>query len=105
MYQPYPIKIKATLASDKTEVLLLMPHHMESGRRINVRGEKIPKHFIHTVKIYLDKQLLILANLNYTISENPKWKFAFNGGKKGDEIRVVWEDSLGLTLTGTALIE
>jgi len=94
-YQPYPIKIKATNFQGVTEIIIQLFHHMQSGLQHDLRGNLIQQHYIHEVKIYHQQKELINAQLNYTISANPRWKFSFKGGKLGDLIKVIWYDNLG----------
>ena len=44
-----PMKIRATLQGDTTEVKVLMNHTMETGQRKDSQGKAIPAWFIQTV--------------------------------------------------------
>ena len=44
-----PMKIRANLVGDSTEVKVLMSHEMETGQRKDAQGKTIPAWFIQTV--------------------------------------------------------
>jgi sulfur-oxidizing protein SoxZ len=90
------IRIRAKLEGDVTEVKALISHEMETGLRKDKKtGEKIPAHFIKEVKCEHNGNQVLLAQWGVAISKNPYLSFKFKGAKKGDKIKVGWDDNKG----------
>ena len=90
------IKIKAKNKGGITEVKTLIKHVMETGLRKNKKtGKKIPAHFIKEVKCEHNGALVFTANWGVAVSKNPYLSFKFEGGSKGDEIKISWVDNTG----------
>ena len=90
------IRIRAKLKGDVTEVKALMSHVMETGLRKDKKtGEKIPAHFIKEVICDHNGKQVLLANWSVAVSKNPYLSFKFKGGKKGDKIKIAWNDNMG----------
>lgn len=90
------IRIRARLKGDVTEVKALMSHVMETGLRKDKKtGKKIPAHFIKEVKCDHNGKQVLLANWSVAVSKNPYLSFKFKGGKKGDTIKIAWNDNKG----------
>lgn len=91
-----PIKIRATLAGEITEIRMLMQHPMETGQRKDpASGHRIPAHFIQTFTVSANGKPLIEGQLNTSISRNPLFTFRAKGLKVGDKIVVNWTDTEG----------
>jgi sulfur-oxidizing protein SoxZ len=91
-----PIKIRATLQGDLTEVRILMQHPMETGQRKDpANGRLIAAHFIQTFTVSANGKLLVEGQLNTSISRNPLFAFRSKGLKAGDKIVISWIDSKG----------
>lgn len=91
-----PIKIRATLQGDLTEIRILMQHPMETGQRKDpASGKTIPAHFIQTFTISANGAPLIEGQLNTSISRNPLFALRAKGLKAGDRIVASWVDSKG----------
>jgi sulfur-oxidizing protein SoxZ len=90
-----PMKIRATLAGDSTEVKVLMAHEMETGQRKDAQGKVIPAWFIQTVTATWNGKTVLSAQWGTAISKNPFLSFKFKGGAKGDKIQINWVDSRG----------
>ena len=91
-----PIKIRATLQGDLTEVRLLMQHPMETGQRKDpANGRLIAAHFIQTFTVSANGKLLVEGQLNTSVSRNPLFAFRSKGLKAGDKIVVSWIDTRG----------
>ena len=89
-----PIKIRATLQGDITEIRVLMPHPMETGQRKDPEsGKVVPTHFIQTFSLSANGNLLVSGQLNTSISRNPLFAFHAIGLKAGDRIAVEWTDT------------
>lgn len=91
-----PIKIRATLQGEQTEIRILMQHPMETGlRKDPSSGQMIAAHFIQTFTISANGKLLVEGQLNTSISRNPLFAFRTKGLKAGDKVAVSWVDSKG----------
>ena len=90
-----PMKIRANLVGDSTEVKVLMAHEMESGQRKDAQGQVIPAWFIQTVTVTWNGKTVLAAQWGTAISKNPFLSFKFKGGAKGDRITVTWIDNRG----------
>ena len=90
------IRIRAKMKGSVTEVKALMSHSMETGLRKNKKtGKKIPAHFIKEVICEHNGKQVLLANWSVAISKNPYLSFKFKGAKKGDAIKISWNDNKG----------
>jgi sulfur-oxidizing protein SoxZ len=92
-----PMKIRAKTDGRVTEVKVLMSHVMETGQRKNPQGEPIPAHFIQFVTIAWQDRTVLRAQWGPALSANPFLSFKFDGGQKGDKLKVSWVDNKGDT--------
>jgi sulfur-oxidizing protein SoxZ len=99
-----PMKIRASLVSDSTEVKVLMSHEMETGQRKDAQGQTIPAWFIQTVTVTWNDKTVLSAQWGTAVSKNPFLSFKFKGGAKGDKITVSWTDSRGDTRTDVTAV-
>ena|SRR5208337_3037176 len=99
-----PMKIRASLVGDSTEVKVLMSHEMESGQRKDAQGQTIPAWFIQRVTVTWNGKTVLSAQWGTAVSKNPFLAFKFKGGAKGDRITVTWTDNRGDTRTDAAAI-
>jgi len=99
-----PMKIRANVVGDSTEVKVLMSHEMETGQRKDAQGNAIPAWFIQTVAVVHDGKPVLSAQWGPAIAKNPFLAFRFKGGAKGDKIQITWVDSRGEKRTDEALI-
>lgn len=91
-----PIKIRASLQGELTEIRVLMQHPMETGQRKDpVSGKPVPAHFIQNFSIGVNGKPLVDGQLNTSISRNPLFAFRAKGLKAGDRISVEWTDNKG----------
>jgi len=91
-----PIKIRAKLKGEVTEVKALMNHPMETGRRKDkATGKLIPAHFIQEVVCTWQEKEVMKALWSGGVSKNPYIAFRFKGAKKGDTVRLSWTDNKG----------
>ena len=88
-----PMKIRAAVVGDSTEVKVLMSHEMETGQRKDGSGNVVPAHFISNVTVTHGGKTVLSAEWGPAISKNPYLQFKFQGGKKGDDISVTWADT------------
>ena len=90
-----PMKIRANLVGDKTEVKVLMSHEMETGQRKDAQGKVIPAWFIQTVNATWNGKTVLTAQWGPAIAKNPFLSFRFKGGAKGDKVQVAGVDNRG----------
>jgi sulfur-oxidizing protein SoxZ len=99
-----PMKIRAALKGDVTEVRILMAHIMETGQRKDAAGVVIPAHFIQQISAKLAGKTVFSGQLGPAVAKDPFIQFSFKGGAKGDKIEVTWTDNKGETRTDSAVI-
>ena len=90
-----PMKIRANVVGDSTEVKVLMNHEMETGQRKDSKGATIPAWFIQNVTATHNGKTVLSAEWGPAVSKNPFLSFRFSGGKPGDKIVITWTDSKG----------
>ena len=101
---PDPMKIRASVVGDSTEVKVLMSHEMETGQRKDAQGKTIPAWHIQSVAATWNGKTVLTAEWGPAVSKNPFLSFKFKGGAKGDKIQITWVDSRGEKRTDEALI-
>ena len=89
------IRIRARVTDGVAEVVLLMPHPMETGLRKDAAGAVIPAHYITDVKASVGERLVMQARMSIAVSADPLLSFRFRDAKPGDRIRVSWQDNAG----------
>lgn len=99
-----PMKIRANLVGETTEVKVLMGHEMESGQRKDAQGQTIPAWFIQNVTVTCNGRTVLSAQWGTAIAKNPFLSFKFKGGAKGDRINVTWTDNHGDKRSDEAMI-
>jgi sulfur-oxidizing protein SoxZ len=101
-----PIKIRAKVKGDISEVKALMPHDMESGlRRDAETNELIPAHYITEVVAEHNGEIVMTAWWGPAVSRNPYVSFSFTGGAAGDTIKMHWVDNKGDSSTTEAVLK
>ena len=99
-----PMKIRAMLAGDATEIKVLMNHEMETGQRKDAQGQAIPAWFIQNVVVACNGRTVLSAQWGPAVAKNPFLSFKFKGGAKGDKVSITWVDSRGDTRTDEAVV-
>ena len=99
------IRVRATANGDVTEVQALIQHPMDSGYVKDAKGETIPAHFIQRLTFEHGGKPVFIADWGPAVSKDPYVKFAFKGGKKGDDLKISWIDNKGATDSTTAKIQ
>ena len=99
-----PMKIRANVVGDSTEVKVLMSHEMETGQRKDAQGKTIPAWFIQTVNATWNNKTVLSAQWGPAVSKNPFLSFKFKGGAKGDKVIITWVDNRGDKRTDEATI-
>jgi sulfur-oxidizing protein SoxZ len=90
-----PMKIRASLAGDSTEVRVLMSHEMETGQRKDAQGRLVPAWFIQSVTVTHAGRTVLAAQFGPAVAKNPFLAFRFKGGARGDKVAISWVDSRG----------
>jgi sulfur-oxidizing protein SoxZ len=99
-----PMKIRANLVGDSTEVKVLMSHEMETGQRKDSQGKVIAAWFIQKVSVTHADKVVLAAQWGPAVSKNPFLQFTIKGGKAGDKISVQWVDNKGDKRTDEATV-
>ena len=99
-----PMKIRANVAGDSTEVKVLMNHEMETGQRKDAQGKTIPAWHIQSVTATYGGKTVLSAQWGPAVSKNPFLSFRFKGGAKGEKVQVTWVDTKGDKRTDEATI-
>ena len=99
------IRVRATSNGDITEVQALIQHPMDSGFAKDAQGAVIPAHFIQELTFEYDGKAVFVADWGPAVSKDPYVKFAFKGGKKGDDLKISWVDNKGATDATVAKIQ
>jgi sulfur-oxidizing protein SoxZ len=99
-----PMKIRAALNGDVTEVKVLMSHEMETGQRKDAGGQLVPAWFIQNVSATWNDKTVLSAQWGTAVAKNPFLSFRFKGGAKGDRITISWTDNRGEKRTDVTVI-
>ncbi len=99
-----PMRIRANLVGDVTDVKVLMSHQMETGQRKDAQGKVIPAWFIQNVAVTHSGKTVLSAQWGTAISQNPFLAFRFKGAGKGDKVQVTWTDNRGDKRTDEATV-
>ena len=99
-----PMKIRANVSGDSTEVKVLMNHEMETGQRKDSKGATIPAHFIQNVTATWNGKTVLAAQWGPAVAKNPFLAFKFKGGAKGEKVQITWTDNKGDKRTDEATI-
>ncbi len=89
------IRVRAVASGDSTEVQSLIRHPMDSGFVKDSNGALVPPHYIEVLSFEHAGKTVLTAYWGPAVSKDPYVKFSFNGGKKGDDLKVSWTDNLG----------
>ncbi len=99
-----PMKIRAVIAGDTTDVRVLVAHEMETGLRKDADGRTVPAWFIETVTATHNGRTVLAAHWGPAVAKNPLLAFRFKGAARGDKVQVTWVDSRGGRRTDEATI-
>ena len=99
-----PMKIRASVVGDSTEVKVLMSHEMETGQRKDAQGKLIPAWFIQNVTVSHNGKPVLNAQWGPAVAKNPFLSFKFKGGQKGDKVEITWQDNKGEKRTDEAVV-
>jgi sulfur-oxidizing protein SoxZ len=99
-----PMKIRASIKGDVTEIRVLMGHPMETGARKDAAGNSVPVHHIQTMTVEVGGKLVIDSQIGGSVSRNPVFGFKVKGAKAGDKVVVSWVDNKGEKRTDEATV-
>jgi sulfur-oxidizing protein SoxZ len=99
-----PMKIRAAMNGEFTEVKVLMSHPMETGLRKDAAGAVIPVHHISEVSATCAGKSVMQCRFSQSVAQNPYLAFKFKGGVKGAKVQVSWLDNKGDTRSDEATI-
>ena len=99
-----PMRIRANVVGDSTEVKVLMNHEMETGQRKDAQGKAIPAWFIQSVTATYNGKTVLSAQWGPAVAKNPYLQFVVKGAKAGDKIAISWVDNHGDKRTDEATI-
>ncbi len=96
MINEEPIIIRARINGGITKVTVLIKHPMERGDRKDIEtNELIPAQFIQEVTCESAGRVVMSALWSGNVAKDPYLGFRFDGGKKGDPVKLSWVDNLG----------
>ena len=99
-----PMKIRAKLNGDVTEIKVMMAHPMENGQRKDNAGNTVPQHFIQSIVVEVAGKTVIDSQVGTSVSRNPVFGFKVKGAKTGDKVVIKWRDSKGETRQDEAAV-
>jgi sulfur-oxidizing protein SoxZ len=91
-----PMKARARMRGNYTDIRVLMSHPMETGLRKD-KGKVVPKHFIQNLTVKLNGTTVVEGEISQAMSRNPVFSFRVGGAKKGDTVEISWLDNKGDT--------
>jgi sulfur-oxidizing protein SoxZ len=99
-----PMKIRARLDGDITDVRIIVAHEMETGLRKDSAGNVIPAHFITILTVTHNARTVFTTQWGPAVAKNPFLGIKFKGAKAGDKVQVTWVDNKGDTRTDEGTI-
>ena len=99
------IRVRAIASGDTTQVQALIRHPMDSGFVKDRQGKLIPPHHIEVVQFEHGGKTVFTALWGPAVSKDPYIKFTFKGGKKDDDLKVIWVDNKGQSDSTVAKIK
>ncbi len=99
-----PMKIRATLKGDIADIRVLVAHPMETGQRRDSAGALVPAHFIHSMTVAHNGNMVYDGQWSQAISRNPVFAVRIKGAKVGDKVVVNWADNKNDKRTDEAVI-
>ena len=80
------------------QIKTLIPHKMETGRRKNKKGGKIPRFIINKVEATFNGKPVVTADFHPAVSANPYFSFYARVEESGT-FKFVWTDDKGGKVT------
>lgn len=94
----------APKAGDIVRVRAQIEHRMESGLRLDAKGQPIARNIVTRFEARLDNDLLFIWSPETAIAQNPFLEFTFMARQSG-ELKMLWRDDQGLTLTANKALQ
>lgn len=88
-----PMKIRATLKGDVADIRVLVAHPMETGQRKDAAGTIVPIHFIQSMTVTHNGNVVYDGQWSQAVSRNPVFAVRVKGAKVGDKVSVTWTDN------------
>jgi len=88
---------------DIIELKAMIRHDMESGYRIDIRGENIPRNILTSFECRFDENIIFSADFHPGVSANPLIKFHMRAQKSGT-LTFEWTEQTGNVFTKTAML-
>ncbi|MEQ1776518.1 MAG: thiosulfate oxidation carrier complex protein SoxZ [Burkholderiales bacterium] len=88
-----PMKIRATLKGDVADIRVLVAHPMETGQRKDAAGNIVPIHFIQSMAVTHNGNIVYDGQWSQAVSRNPVFAVRVKGAKVGDKVVVTWTDN------------
>lgn len=98
------MRIRARMKDGVTELLLLVPHPMETGLRKGPSGDFVPAHYITNLHVSVDSRTVVDARMSSAVAQDPLMAFHLRGVRVGDRVVVAWSDNHGVGRTDEALV-
>jgi sulfur-oxidizing protein SoxZ len=86
------IRVKAKEKEGLVVVKCLIKHPMETGRRKDKDGKKIPEHHLTNITIHYNHKIVFDAEMGTGVSKDPYLSMAFKG-KKGEHFEIHAQDN------------
>ncbi len=99
-----PMKIRATLKGDVADIRVLVAHPMETGQRKDAAGNIVPMHFIQSMTVTHNGNIVYDGQWSQAVSRNPVFAVRVRGAKVGDKVVVQWIDNKNDKRTDEAII-
>lgn len=99
------VRFRVRLKDNVADVKIMIFHPMETGyRRDKNSKEIIPQHFIHTVNIAHNGEQIMQVHWSRSVSKNPYLNFRVLSASEGDEVTIAWNDNMGQSGVGKAIV-
>jgi len=99
-------KVTTRANGERTEVLVLVRHPMETGHHSNATtGSHSVAHYIETMTFSLNGQIIAKAYLGPGVATNPVTSILIPRTRSGDLVKVEWTDNQGLRGNGETVVE
>lgn len=99
-----PMKIRAVLKGDVADIRVLVAHPMETGQRKDAAGNLVAQHFIQSMMVTHNGNVVYDGQWSQAISRNPVFAVRVKGAKVGDKIVVSWTDNKNDKRTDEAVV-
>jgi sulfur-oxidizing protein SoxZ len=97
------ITVPSAKAGEIIEIRAAIAHPMETGYRVGVDGQRIPRDVLRRFTCRLDGQLVFAADLFPAIAANPYLAFPLRASRSGT-LTFTWEGDGGFTQTETVAL-